>query len=179
MTTQPTPAPTTGETPRTDALDWYAKAADALVARQFSSGPHLTIPECIAFLARMDTAQAALAAKDREIAELRDKLATCVEQRDRHWQSLKVETARAKKAEAERDQLRARVADLEQDKERLDWLEKVSRLERGNCDRYEHDEYLISVRAGSGYYTSKPTLSLRAAIDHARSPLPESGKDQP
>lgn len=72
----------TQPSPTMNSFDWYAKAADAIVARQFSSGPHLTIPECIAFLAIMDTAQATLAAKDAEIAEAWNDNQTLREQRN-------------------------------------------------------------------------------------------------
>lgn len=64
----------------------------------------------------------------------------------------------ARKLERERDRLRAEVAELRKDKERLDWLDK-------NCTRVSDSERYMprSVYWGGGTHRD-----IRAAIDAAR-----------
>lgn len=62
-------------------------------------------------------------------------------------------------AEAERDQLRARVAELEADKARLDWLAR---------EPYPRMSEVRSLMALTGYPTAEAKDLIRAAIDAAR-----------
>lgn len=41
-------------------------------------------------------------------------------------------------------------------------------LVKGNCDIDSADYYRMSLKAGSDYYKNNPTLTLRQAIDQAR-----------
>lgn len=77
--------------------------------KRFSQSNHGLIPCDNGAYMTVEDAERELAAKDAEIAQLSDQLRIVVD----------AESFRARKIERERDQLRARVAELEQDKARL------------------------------------------------------------
>lgn len=70
-------------------------------------------------------------------------------------------------AKLEASRLHFRNIELEADKARLDWLENVAfKLHYGNCDKYEHHDYVAHIHSGGTYYSGK-VLPLRQAIDAA------------
>lgn len=72
----------------------------------------------------------------------------------------------------ENNQLRAALAAAQQDKERIDWME-------ANWPKHEVVIYPMSEHVLWVDEVAYRGIDLRAAIDAARSQLPESGRDQP
>jgi len=64
--------------------------------------------------------------------------------------------------------LRSQLAEARKDGERLDWLEKNTYRESGNCDRNSEGAYRMYVKDGTDYYKCTKQLPLRASIDAAR-----------
>jgi hypothetical protein len=60
-------------------------------------------------------------------------------------------------------------AALRKDKERLDCLETLARIESGNCDKWSASHYMLCFPSGKDYYRPSYDKPFRTAIDAAMS----------
>lgn len=64
------------------------------------------------------------------------------------------------------------LAELREDKARLDWLAKSAHIKRGNCDIDSRSYYCLQFTSGWDYYAPGDDKPFRAAIDAARKAAP-------